>query len=76
MNSPAPIGAGVGRSLPSERLFRLQQGLGGSGMGLKRGHLGTAPQLEQLLNNLRQWVYSVRSRRPCTTGHCQLVVNA
>ena len=42
---PRPYWAGVGRSPPLERLVRLQQGISGSGMGLKRGHLGTTPQL-------------------------------
>ena len=46
VNSPAPIGAGVGRSPLSERLVRHQQGIGGSGMGLKRGNLVPAPQLD------------------------------
>ena len=46
VNSPAPIGVGVGRSPLSERLVRRQQGIGGSGMELKRGNLVPAPQLD------------------------------
>ena len=33
-------------------------------MGLKRGHLGPTPQLEQLLSNIRLSVHSVESGRP------------
>ena len=51
---------------------------GSSGMELKGGHLGPAPQLEQLLSNLfsKMRVHSVGSGWPCNTSHCQRVIHA
>ena len=70
------IEAGVGRSLPSERLVRFQQGIWWFRHGAKKGgHLGPIPQLEQLLSNLRLRGHSVGSQRLCNTSHYQLVVD-
>ena len=73
MNHPAPIGVGIGGSPSSETLVRLQQGIWVVRAWTKRGgggHLGPAPQLEQLLSHLGLRYHPVVSRGPWNTGHC------